>query len=342
MFRFWKTAAAAANLFMIYITYRWFKHGFDMQFSASCLVLSGLWIAVTRAQMGYFLRTYFDTLSRLQVLLPLTLGVVLCGLAIFATDLLWLRGLALLSIAYWGVLYVRYRRNKKLYETQGHGPLPVGTWVNPPVESLQAGDLILTSGNMASRLQESVGHGEIVVNVGGTLKAFSSYMAKGVVMNELAGLTGALQKRGHYIILRPAVPWSVEEVELAGRIATAMYNENRQWVEETTAKRDRILARLPLPGLIKAKVVKIFSISGYDWTGLFTGRRVCNRWTCIGACIELWWRMGRTMRWLGTGMLGLGTGLLDPIMPARLLSDPAFRLLKEADKQAWEKQNTPA
>ena len=32
--------------------------------------------------------------------------------------------------------------------------------------------------------------------------------------------------------------------------------------------------------------------AGYDWIGLFMGRLAPQRWTCIGACLELYRRLG--------------------------------------------------
>ncbi len=66
------------------------------------------------------------------------------------------------------------------------------------------------------------------------------------------------------------------------------------------------------------------------------GRRAPSHWTCIGACLELYSRLGVKTHHYGTGLLGLGTGLLDPIMPVRFLSDPAFVLLTEEDKKAFQ------
>ena len=72
------------------------------------------------------------------------------------------------------------------------------------------------------------------------------------------------------------------------------------------------------------------------WRAIAVGSRAINRWTCIGACLELYERMGIKTRHYGTGLLGLGTGLLDPIMPVRFLSDPAFKLLDETNKEAYD------
>ncbi|HND05025.1 MAG TPA: hypothetical protein PL012_05065, partial [Candidatus Obscuribacter sp.] len=77
MFRFWKTAKAIANLFMLFLTWRWYYHGFGFEFSVGCLVLSGLWLVLSFAQMGHLMRSYATALSRLQMLAPIWLGFAL-------------------------------------------------------------------------------------------------------------------------------------------------------------------------------------------------------------------------------------------------------------------------
>jgi hypothetical protein len=45
----------------------------------------------------------------------------------------------------------------------------------------------------------------------------------------------------------------------------------------------------------------------------------------------------------GTGLLGIGTGLLDPIQPQRFLNDPHFELLTEKHRLEHEGSgNAPA
>jgi len=56
----------------------------------------------------------------------------------------------------------------------------------------------------------------------------------------------------------------------------------------------------------------------------------------MGACLEVLNRVGVETHEYGTGLLGLGTGLLNPLMPIRLVRDPAYRLLRLSDKDAFE------
>ena len=77
MYRIWKSVTSLSYFAMIWLTWHWAHGGFDMQFSFGCLLVSALWLGLTRLQMGHLLRTYFDILSRLQVILPTLLGVTL-------------------------------------------------------------------------------------------------------------------------------------------------------------------------------------------------------------------------------------------------------------------------
>jgi hypothetical protein len=243
--------------------------------------------------------------------------------------------LALASLVGWAVVYVAYRFARKHYEEVGHGPLPAGVWLNPPAAALVPGDIILTSGRIATTIHQAVGHGEIVVMCGGKIMSFSAYMADGTVLNPLEQVATGEARNGHYIVMRQLVPWTAEELALTEKLVYVMLAENKAWIAKTRAFRDALCDRLHLPAWLKARVQKRFPITGYDWIGLFMGRRACDHWTCIAAVTELTWRMGRVMRWLGTGLLGLGTGLLDPIAPARFLSEPSLRLLKVEDKRAF-------
>jgi len=341
MYRISKTVASLSYLLVVWLTWRWFHAGFDMTFSVGCLAISGLWLGLTVTQMSHLLRTYFDTLSRLQVLGPLTLGVILSGLALHSSHTLGIEALSAVSLVGWVIIYLLYRRARKHYAEVGHGPLPAGVWLNPEAAALLPGDIILTSGRIATTIHEAVGHGEIVVSIGGKPMSFSAYMADGAVLNPLEQVAaGEARSGGHYIVMRQRVPWTEEELLLTEKLVFSMLRENKEWIASTRATRDAICDWLHLSAGLKARVQKKFPITGYSWIGLYMGNRACDHWTCIAAVTELVWRMGRKMRWLGTGLLGLGTGLLDPIAPARFLSEPSLRLLTVDDKQAFEKGRT--
>jgi hypothetical protein len=228
----------------------------------------------------------------------------------------------------------------------GHGLLPEGTWVNPPAAVLQSGDLILTSGRMADTMEQAIGHGEVAVpNADGKMVLLSSYMEKGTVINDAERILRILVKRGeHYIVLRLVKPLSADQVKRGNAIAQGMLAENIGWRDEWNARRIAFINGLPLPASWKAKLVTKtkWTTTGYDWIGLFIGFKTRNRWTCIAACAEWYARLRVPMRHYGTGLLGVGTGLLDPIQPQRFMSDKNLHLLNDADRAEFEKTQPSA
>jgi hypothetical protein len=165
------------------------------------------------------------------------------------------------------------------------------------------------------------------------MESLSSYMDRGAVMHPVAEFTSGVRRHGHYVVLRLREAPPEEQVRRAEEIAREMLAENALWRTQVNERRRRIIGRLPLPAGWRAALTRRFESSGYDWMGLFMGRLAPHRWTCIGACLELYRRLGIRTNAYGTGLLGFGTTLLDPIMPVRFLSDPAFRLVRLEDRE---------
>ena len=328
-----KCLHSGAYLMLIYVSYLYFTGGDAFYgISLTSLGLSALWLGLTYVDLRGLLRSYFDILSRIKVILPMTIGTVLAMAAMYVSQTLPILIAGGLVIAGWATVYGLYRRNADRYRKQGHGPLPIGTWVNPDCEALQVGDLILTSGRIAKRLRETVGHGEIVVEVDGKLCTFTSFMEKGALVQDLREVTDRNFKYGHYIAMRLRKPLDERQKQLIPDLVAIMLEQNAAWKAAKRAQRDSLLDKLHAPSAVRRLIEKVVPVSGYDWMGLFTGRVSRGRWTCIGACLELLGRIGVDTREYGTGLLGLGTGLFDPIMPVRFLDDPAFRLLSEKDR----------
>jgi hypothetical protein len=329
-----KTAETAAYVGLVLLTWRLLAGELHWRIAIGALVLSGGWLLLTFVRMTHLLKTYFDTFSRIEFLLPCVLGVSLAVFALVEAHLAGLRALAMGEIAGWGLLVLRYRRNRRHYERQGHGPLPAGCWVSPPAQVLQPGDLILTSGRVASSLRESVGHGETVLLTREGMASFSSYMDRGAVLHSVDEYADWVSQHGHYVVLRLREELTAERVKRAEEIAREMIDENRRWSEEANRRRQRIIEHLPLPGRTRDKILERTRSVGYDWVGLLMGRLAPHRWTCIGACLELYRRLDVETNTYGTGLLGFGTTLLDPIMPVRFFSDPAFRVLSLQDQES--------
>lgn len=337
LYRLKKVATSFAYLLLIWLTWQWFHGNLAWGFSLSCVLVSAFWLALTFSELGHLFRTYFDVFSRLKMTIPITLGLLLSGLALWKgiPELKFVAGAELVA---WGVIYAMYRRNKRQYSTQGHGPMPKGAWINPPVEALNGDlELILTSGNMANRLRETVGHGEVAVRMpDGKVHLLSSYMEKGTVLQDAERVANSLASKGHYIVLRLTKPLNEDQRAMVPHLVRVLLDQNNQWRTAAQARRDKLIGSLPLPGSWKEKLSAKFRVTGYDWIGLFAGQRHTDHWTCVGVCLEFYHRLGIKTNDYGTGILGFGTGLLDPIMPVRFLSDPAFRLLTEEDKRAFE------
>lgn len=337
-YRLVKSATSVIYFSLLYLTWLFFDGGLDIRFGLGAVIISGAWLIVTRMQIGHLLETYYDILSRLEVEIPLIMGMFLSGIAIFAALHESVKVLAAIEFVAWVNIAITYRRNRQKYEKQGHGPLPKGCWLSPPAEALMAGDLMLTSGRVATNLHESVGHGEMVVEEpDGEMKSFSSYMKDGLVLNPLNAITHSSAVTGYYIILRLRTPWTKEQKDRAAAIAHEMLLENAHWRDARNARRTKFIESLPLPKSWKDTLLVRTRASGYDWLGLFMGRLAKEHWTCIGACLELYRRLGITTNQYGTGLLGLGSTIFDPIMPVRFLSDPALRMLSTDDKKVFDK-----
>ncbi len=337
LYRVLKAGDTIAYLGLIWLTWRFVAGELHWRLALGAVALSGAWLALTFLRMNHLFKTYFDVLSRLEFAIPIALGAALSLAALLhaGTGLAATRALAALELGAWGLLFLLYRRNRRRYVRQGHGPVPAGCWVSPPAAVLRPGDLLLTSGRVAEGLRESVGHGEAVLLAGdGALLSLSSFMDRGAVLHPVDELTSSVRRYGHYIVLRLRDELSPEQMARAEEIARGMVEENRRWCERVNQRRRALIARLPLPPGWKERLTRVLHASGYDWLGLFMGRLAEHRWTCIGACLELYRRLGVRTNPYGTGLFGFGTSLLDPIMPVRFLSDPAFRMLSSPERDA--------
>lgn len=335
--RLLKTSVALAQLAMLWLSYRLFTGGLHNAEASTALLISTFWLGLTTLRLGTLLRSYFDHLSRLQVMVPTAIGVMLSGLALFAAAPV-LKLAAALVLVGWLLVYAKYRHNRQLFKRQGHGPMPKEAWVSPDHRALQPGDLILTSGRMAGRLHDTVGHAELVIRgEGGRLHTLSSFMEHGVRIRRLDAVTRKLNDANcHYIALRLRTPLSEEQMGCALKLAEHYRELNDNWRKQANEKRLRFVNALPLPQALRNWLFARIRATGYDWPGLFIGTRPSNRWTCIAVCIAALKEVGVPVGDYGTGMLGLGTGLLDPIQPVRLLGDKAYRLVNLDDKSKFE------
>lgn len=340
-YRIRKFVIASANLSLLWLMFKLVTGSLDWGLALGSVLLSGFWLGLTALSLRSLFTTYYDWMSRWRIKLPLWFGVVLSVVAIIANDSLAMRAAAACELLAWALVYIAYRHNKARFVKTGHGVLPAGTWLNPPVGVVRPGDLILTSGRMADTMDQAVGHGEVgVQGEDGKLYLLSSYMEKGTVINEAERILRILIKRGeHYVVLRLRKGPTDEQRSRGWKIAQGMLSENIAWREDWNARRIAFIERLWLPASWKPWLTKktAFSTTGYDWVGLFIGFKARNRWTCIGACAEWYARLRVPMRHYGTGLLGVGTGILDPIQPQRFIEDKSLELLTNAHREEYER-----
>ena len=330
-----KAANTVGYFLLMWLTWKFSTNQLDWHLSTGCVVLSGGWLVLTRVKVTHLLQTYYDILSRIELQLPVVLGITLSAVALIAKVFHpHVRILAVIEIIGWVYIYILYKINQSKFKKQGYGPVPNDTWVNPPASVLKPGDLLLTSGNIAKGLHESVGHAELVLEMrDGTKQLFSSYMAKGTIIHPIEDLTGA-HYHGYYIGLHLKKPLSKKESDRATEIAEEMVEINRRWAAEENVRVTKRIDLVPLPENWKKPLRAIFYSTGYDWFGTFMGRIATNRWTCIGAALELYKLIGVKTNYYGTGLLGFGTTLFDPILPVRFLADPALELITTSEQSS--------
>jgi hypothetical protein len=341
MYRLLKIGHSFAYLGLIVLTWRFaHHHAFDGQFTIGCTIISGLWLGITLLEMHQYLRTYYDSVSRLSLVIPTIIGGTLSTLALLTTTALPLRFLSVLLLVGWSLVFFEYQSHKRQYLRTGKQRwLPKETWLNPPSAAMQPGDLMLTYGRFAKAAGDPLGHGEKVISdLDGHLWALSSYMEKGVVIQPIEQVANARQSAGMYVILRLVEPLNERKLRVGWEIANFMLEENDRWRKNAQAQRDRFFNRLGrlVPQAVMTRLRKKFRVTGYDWAGLFIGHQSRAHWTCIACCEEWDERLSLPTQKQGTGLLGLGTGLFDPIMPVRFLEDKAYRLLTATDLASFQ------
>ena len=337
LYRMQKFAVGCTNLIFLGLLFRTVAGYSAWDLSVGCLALSAMWLVLTALQTRQLLDSFADRMARLQLLVPMWTGLVLAVVGGCAWSCPTSLVVALSELAAWGGVYYLYRRTAANYYRLGHGYMWNDAHVNPPIELFAEGDIILTDGNMARRSRNTVGHAEIVVkDADGKLLVFSSYQGKGAVKHTLRALLRGESKDGrHWIVLKPATPWTAKQNADALEIASGMLEANKLWKQQVSEARTDRINKLPLPASWKNWLLKRFTPhDGYDWLGIYLGTIKKNRWTCMGYILLLLKRIGVKMETYGTGPLGL-TGLLNPLMPIRLATrSKQYRLLRKPALQA--------
>ena len=315
----------------------WFfaTHETGLGLSGDCLVLSTIAATVTFVQFTCLLRGYGSVISRLQTIAALIWGTTLSLAALVFAGTQILLGAAALSIALWAYAWWRFRVQKAKFVNVGSGPLRADVWVSPPADALEAGDVLCTSGRVATWLHQSTGHTENVIPFDGRLQLFSSWFETGPCINEVARICKP-SDRNHYVVLRRREPLTADQMLRMEQGAKDMLAENQVFIARTKARRAR------MPQWLANFLDRKFPATGYDWVGAYSGRIAKDRWTCTGVHLTLMRRCGISTPRLGSGLFGLGTGLFDILNTEDLAADRGLRYLTLADKAAYETRKAQA
>lgn len=302
------------------------------------LLLSGIFLVVVYGLFNHILRSYGNIFSRLlarEAMLfgfPLSLAALVLQIGSGGGALIF--SLAVFSLAAWSFFAWRFVENRKRYEKQGAGPVPVDTCIKIPAAIVRPGDAIGTGGAMARLLRQGVAHTECVIPWQGKLMLFSSWFEEGAFLNEVERILKPDPKYPNYLLQRRP-PLNKEQIELMEYVVRAMREQNLQYRERLTRQRER------LPGWLKNYLDKKFPVTGYDWLGRYTGRRAPDRWTCNVAYLEVMRRSCVDVVRLGHGAAGLRTGWLDFPNTEDLRGDPALHLVRNAELPALMADGPP-
>lgn len=296
-----------------------------------CLVLSAVAMAATFVQYSCLLRGYGSVLYRLQTIAALIWGTGLSVFAIVAATNQTVLAASAISLVAWLYAIWRFRVQKAKFINVGSGPLRADVWVNPPGDALTAGDVICTSGRVATWLHQSTGHTENVIPYDGRLQLFSSWFETGPCINEVARICKP-SDRNHYVVLRRRVALTADQMHRMEDEAKSMLAANKTFIARKKAQRER------MPRWLANFLDRKFPATGYDWVGAYSGRIARDRWTCTGIHLTLMRRVGIATPRLGIGLFGFGTGLFDILNTEDLASDRGLRYLTLADKAEYEKR----
>ena len=332
-----KFLVAVTNVALIAVIVQLFRHQLNWDLAIGSLTLGAVRLALTFGTIRATFANYFDWMYRIRFRMSFYTGVGLAAVACFAAAYQAVYFVAAIELLAWCALYYLWRQNRFDYTETPHGRIPANAWLNPPLAVLEEGSAIITNGTFAPNKEHPLGHAEWIYTRDGKKRLASTWIKTGFLTNDAEVLIGKwIRGKHHFLNLRLTTPLTEEQKANAPRINDEMKADNERWVQKVTASRSRKINLLPIPQTWREKLIAKYTPTGYSWAGLITGLRFSDHWTCFGSQMEYYARQGLKMRHYGSGILGLGTGLLDPLNPGRLLDDPNFELLTLDHKAYWE------
>lgn len=311
--------------------------GYAGEHFAQWLVNISIWGAsFTLLLFPYYLERLEDRQSKRMIFIPMFANVPLAIIALVLANSTMVIIIANVSLIIWLAIYLRTRARFKAYFPFHRGHLPNGIWMNPPVQALQPGDIILCHGPMADKCRNAVGHADLVLDgKGGKLHIFSSMIESGTIYKTARALLRSYEKGPYpWVIMRLRTPLSEEQNELTKKVREEMMDDNKAWTTQAQAWTERFIKVLWLPAKCKAYLLKRWMPTGYDQFGKFWGGERKNRWTCVAAALHLLRKAGVPVDDYGTGAFGL-IGEFNPVIPVRVMQDSAYRWLTEEDQRVF-------
>src|SRR5690606_26792700 len=103
-YRLLKAGDTLAYLGLIWLSWRFVDGELHWRLAIGAAALSGAWLALTGLRMDRLFTTYFDVLSRLEVVLPSAFGLALSLFALARTEHAAVRAIAAVELAGWVLL----------------------------------------------------------------------------------------------------------------------------------------------------------------------------------------------------------------------------------------------
>jgi hypothetical protein len=298
------------------------------------------WFVFVSAIFGYVSETFMNPFSRRLYSIATALGILTSAFASFYFADVLLKLIAVLMVFPWMFVLGLYVKEHEKYEQTGRGLMIKGAYVDPPVSEWKSG-MVLASEGTGSNGDLSLCHGELIIQnpSTGALETIADYMEKGphfytadVVYDRFVN-----KNNERFYLLEPVVPWTEEQHRLAWDEAKAMWRDNRKL---------RCVKNKPLKAMIETKFAHLTAdeqhemrkkkyYTGYYWKGLWCGAESKEpEWTCISFVLVLLHRIGVKTCRHAIGLFGLGTGILDPIIPVNFATDRKhFRIVMRPDYQ---------